>query len=119
MPTFKALSYGAKWRVTRLVARGEAPDDPRMAAAAVELAEHCQRSQRAPQGLLPGLLIGLVIVSDVLAIFAAAKGDPWVVGSMSLIALSNVGHLILNPRVRPKSVSRSLKESKRVVAARV
>ena len=31
MPTFQALSYGEKRRVTRLVAKGEAPHDPRMA----------------------------------------------------------------------------------------
>jgi hypothetical protein len=43
MWTFKALSYGERWRVTRLVAKGEAPSDPPMAAAAVELAESCQR----------------------------------------------------------------------------
>jgi hypothetical protein len=48
MRTYKALPYGAKWRVTRLVAKGEAPHDPRMAAAAVELAESYQRKGRDP-----------------------------------------------------------------------
>jgi hypothetical protein len=39
MRAFKALSFRDRWRVRRFVFRGEAPDDPRMATAAIELAE--------------------------------------------------------------------------------
>jgi hypothetical protein len=46
MRTYQALSYDEKWCVTGLVAKGEAPHDPRMASAAVELAERYQRSGR-------------------------------------------------------------------------
>jgi hypothetical protein len=43
---FHALSYGERWRVNRLVAKGKSPQDPRLAAAAVELAEKHQRRER-------------------------------------------------------------------------
>lgn len=46
MTTYQALSYGEKWRVTGLVAKGQAPHDPRMAATAVELAQRYQRKGR-------------------------------------------------------------------------
>lgn len=39
MQAFQALSYGDKWRITRFLAKGEAPPHSQMAAAAVELAE--------------------------------------------------------------------------------
>lgn len=90
-----------------------------MAAAAVELAESCQRSERTSPGLHRGLSIGLVLVATAVAIFAAANGDILVVGSTMLVALTNIGQLIFNPRVRPQNVTRSLEASKRVVAARV
>jgi hypothetical protein len=47
MQVFKALSYWDKVRIGRCLARGEAPDDPRKAAAAVELAESYQRKSRS------------------------------------------------------------------------
>jgi hypothetical protein len=36
----------------------------------------------------------------------------------ALIVLINLGHLTLNPMVRPQSVARSLKASKEVAASR-
>lgn len=45
-PAFQALPYGDRWRITRFLAKGEAPHDPRMAAAAVELAESFQSRGR-------------------------------------------------------------------------
>jgi hypothetical protein len=62
MRIYQALSYGEKWRVTRLVATGEAPHDPRMAAAAVELAEHYQHKGRGEPTLYRFLAIALVLV---------------------------------------------------------
>jgi hypothetical protein len=117
MRTFKALSYGEKWRVTRLVAKGEAPHDPRMATAAVELAERYQRRGRGEPTLHRFLAIALILVGAALAILAAVDGDALVMSAMALIALTNVAQLAFNPMLRPKNVARSLEASRRVSVA--
>jgi hypothetical protein len=113
MRTYQALSYGERWRVTRLVAKGEAPQDPRMAAAAVELAERYQRGGRGEPTLHRFLAIALILVGVALAILAAADGDALLMSAMALIALTNVGQLAFNPLLRPKNVARSLEASRR------
>jgi hypothetical protein len=116
--TYQALSYGEKWRVTRLVAKGEAPQNPRMAAAAVELAERYQRRGRGEPTLYRFLAIALIFVGVALAVLAAAEGHALVMSSMALIALSNIGQLVFNPMLRPRNVARSLEASRRVSVAR-
>jgi hypothetical protein len=113
MRTFQALSYGEKWRVARLVAKGEAPQDPGMAAAAVELAESYQRKGRGERTLHRFLAIALILVGVALAILAAADGDALLMSAMALIALTNVAQLVFNPMLRPKNVARSLEASRR------
>jgi hypothetical protein len=49
-----------------------------------------------------------------LAILAAIDGDVLEMCTMALIALTNVGQLVLNPIVRPKHVARSLAASRQV-----
>lgn len=117
MRTYQALSYGEKWRVTRLVAKGEAPRNQRMAAAAVELAERYQRKGRDEAALYRFLVVALILVGVALAILAAADGDALLMSAMALIALTNVGQLAFNPMLRPKNVARSLEASKRVSVA--
>jgi predicted anti-sigma-YlaC factor YlaD len=116
MGTFQALSYGEKWRVNRLVSKGESPQDPRMAIAAVELAEKCQR-RRSEVPLHRGLAIALILVGLAFAALAATQGDALMVGAMALLVLSNVAQFAFNPMTRPKNVTRSLEASKRVSAA--
>lgn len=115
MGKFRTLSYGEKWRVNRLVAKGEAPQDPRMAAAAVELAEKCQRGEREGS-LHRGLAIVLILVGLALAVLAAAHGDALVVSAMALLVVSGVAQFVFDPMTRPKNVARSLEASKRVSA---
>jgi hypothetical protein len=117
MRTYQALSYGEKWRVTRLVAKGEAPHDPRMAAAAVELAERYQRKGRNEAALYRFLAIALILVGVTLAVLAAADGNALTMSAMALIALTNVGQLVFNPMLRPRNVARSLEASRRVSVA--
>jgi predicted nucleic acid-binding Zn ribbon protein len=114
MRMYQALSYGDKWRVTRQVAKGEAPHDPRMASAAVELAERYQRRGRNESTLYRFLAIALILVGVALAILAAIEGHALVMGSMALIALTNAGQLVFNPMLRQKNVARSLEASRRV-----
>jgi hypothetical protein len=54
----------------------------------------------------------------VLAILAAADGNPLLMSAMALIALTNIGQLAFNPMLRPKNVARSLEASRRVSVAR-
>ncbi len=114
-PTFRALSYREKWRVNRLVVRGEAPQDPRMAAAAVELAEQCQRRE-SEVPLHRGLAIVLILVGSALAVLAAARGYALLMSAMTLIALTNVAQFAFKPMTRPKNVASSQEASRRVLA---
>jgi hypothetical protein len=75
MQAFQALSYRDKWRVTRFLTRGDAPDDPRMAAAAVELAESYQRRRRGYSMFIRWLLTITIVVAGVVAIAAAVEGE--------------------------------------------
>jgi hypothetical protein len=118
MNAFRALSYGEKWRVTRLVAKGGAPDDPGMAAAAVELAERYQRREGGTSALFRWLAILLVLAAGGLGVLAALDGDAVLTIAMALIVLTNVAHLTFNPAARPENVTRSLEASRQVSAAR-
>lgn len=117
MQKYQALSYREKWHVTRLVARGEAPHDPRMAAAAVELANRYQRKGRNESTLYRFLAIALVLVGAALAILAATDGDALLMSAMALVALTHAGQLVCNPMLRPKHVARSLEASRRASVA--
>ncbi len=66
MGKFRALSFGERWRVTRLVAKGEAPRDPRMAAAAV------LRSTRLPEVSRLVLVVGLILLLPIIGCSAAS-----------------------------------------------
>lgn len=118
MPAFGALSYGDRWRVVGFLRRGEAPQDPQIAAAAVEWAEDYQRQGRSRAALLRWFPLVVGIVCGAAAVLFAIEGDAMVAILNALLALVNLGHLTLNPTVRPRSVARSLKASKEVVASR-
>lgn len=117
MPTFKALSYWDKLRVGRRVTKGEAPDDPLMASAAVELAESYKHGGRVPvisSRWGPAIMIvlfGCLFVLDVI--------DRDQLGQIlnALIILLFIPHLFFNPGTRPKNMARSLEASSRIAAA--
>jgi len=115
MEAFKALSFGDRWRARRHVYRGEAPADPRMAAAAIALAERYQRNNemQALRWGAPFLAIGGLC----LAIWGAIEGDVLAVVIWGFTGLGWAGHLMLNPATRPKMVARSLQASRQVVAS--
>jgi hypothetical protein len=89
-----------------------------MAAAAVELAERCQRRRRGDRKLHLLVAIALILVGAPLAILAAADGDALLMSAMALITLTNAAQLAFNPVLRPRSVARSLEASRRVSIAR-
>jgi hypothetical protein len=117
MQMFRALSYREKWRVTRLVAKGKAPQDPEMAAAAVELAESYQRREGGTSTLFRWMAILFVLTAGVLGVLAAVDGDALLIIAMALIVLTNIAHLAFNPAARPQNVARSLEASRQVMAA--
>lgn len=117
MQAFQELSYSEKWRVAWLLTKGDAPSDPRMAAAAVELAENYQRQGRIHATLarwLPGVVI---VVCGAAAILLAVEGDGLAAALNALIVLTNIGAVILNPMTRPENVARSLEASQQVSTA--
>lgn len=117
MQAFQALSYGDKWRVTRFLANGEAPQDPRMAAAAVVLAESYQHRGPAVTTLARWLPIAVVIGGGAAAILSAASGDAAAAILLALVVLVNIAHLTFSPMTRPQNVTRSLEASRQVSAA--
>jgi hypothetical protein len=76
-PTFRALSYGDKWRVGGFLRRGEAPQDPRIAAAVVEWAESYQRQEQRHAALLRWLPLVVVIVCGAATILFAVEETCW------------------------------------------
>lgn len=114
MEAFKALSFGDKWRVSRFVYHGEAPKDPRLAAAAIELAESYQRQRFA--GWLRWLAVVVAVGATFAAILTAVDGEPLQAGVLGLVALTNIGHLAFNPATRPQSVARSLEASRQLLS---
>jgi hypothetical protein len=117
MQTFRALSYGDKWRVNRSVAKGEAPQDPRMAAAAVELIESHQYKRRTSSNWRRWVVIIAAFVGGATAILSAIDGDLQLTICMAFVAVTNAGQLLVNPLVaRPRDLARSLEASRQVLA---
>ena len=114
MQAFKALSFSDRWRVRRFVFRGEAPDDPQMAVAAIELAERyqCRNHQR----ILSWGMAFLLVCSSVLLIWSAIDGDAREIVISGAWILITASHLAFNPETRPKSVARSLETSRQLLA---
>jgi hypothetical protein len=117
MQAFEALSYGDKWRVRRFLARGEAPSNPQMAAAAVELGKSYRGRDRNNFTLMRWGPTIFAVGFGAATISAVAKGDALTAILDALIVLGWVGHLMFNPMCRPRSVARSLEASRRVVAS--
>lgn len=116
MPAFQALPDGDKWRVSRLLVRGKVPSDPRMAAAAVELAEsyHCRgRACKAFSRWVPVVTAVWIFTRTIPGAIEGGVGDAILV---AVVILGAAGHLVLNPAMRPRNVARSLEASRRVVS---
>lgn len=113
MQAFRALSYGDKWRVSRSVARGEAPADFRMAPAAIELAESYQR-HRGETALMRWFPFFMIAAAGFFAVSYAIDGDKLGLIVNAVIVLANVAQLFFNPASRPRNLTRSLEASRRI-----
>jgi hypothetical protein len=115
MPTYQALSFGEKLRAARFLTRGVAPSEPRMAVAVVALGESYRARGRAYATLTRWLPFFSVIVFGAIAIPEAVEGSTLMTVMAVLLVLGSIGHLMLNPAVRPKNLARSLEASREVV----
>jgi hypothetical protein len=106
MQAYEALSYRDKLRVGRCVARGEAPREPRLAIAAVELAESYERRSPAFSAFIRWWPLFLIVPNVYLAIANWADGDR--LGSMlyMLIVLGAVWSYMFDPGLRPGNTAR-------------
>lgn len=111
---FQALPFRDKWRVNRSLARGEAPRDPRMAAAAVELAEWHQRKSRHHRAWMRWAPFVLLILAAYPMISDAVGGDMVAAAVAAAAVLGIAFDQAFNPATRPKNMARSLEASRRV-----
>jgi hypothetical protein len=114
---FSALPYGDKVRVTRCLARGKAPDDPRLAAAAVELAESYRHQGRAQAAFIRWAPVLIAVILSALTVPAAIGGDLPMAIAFFLVALCSIAYIVFDPAAQPKNVARSLEASRQVAAA--
>lgn len=112
---FRALPLQERWRVRRSLVRGKPLDDPRMAGAAVELAEKYRREGRTYKALMRWLPVTMVVVAGTATVFAAIGGDALQAAIFALIVLLNVADLMFNPATRPKNVARSVESSRKML----
>lgn len=115
-PKFRELSSFDQFRVCRFLTRGEAPDDPDLAAITLEVAGRYQTKSRGLAELFRWwpMLLALPLIFYTLP--GALDGQVGMVIFFLLIVLGGVGNLMLNPWTRPKNVAKSVEASKRIVA---
>lgn len=116
METSRALSYREQWRVRGYLVRGEAPSDPRMAVAAVELAERYQRRGRIVTKVMRWWPAFMIVVFGFATFSNALEGDTGMTIVYAVIVLGSLAQLLFDPIMRPKQTARSLEASRRVIA---
>lgn len=117
-PKFRELSSFDQFRVCRFLTRGEAPDDPELAAITLDAAGSYQTKSRVLAALLRWWPMVLALFLIVFALPGALDGQVEMFIFLLFIALGVVGNIMLNPWTRPKNVARSLEASRRVVGSR-
>lgn len=117
MQTFNALPFRDKWRVRGFLARGEAPGDPRLATAAVELAESYPRQGRLSMAWMRWMPVFFLVVIGFSAIPRAIDGDLEMAILYAVVVLVSIGHLIFSPVARPKKMTRALEASRQIAGS--
>lgn len=117
MQAFKALPYRDKLRVGRCLARGQAPADRHLAAAAVELAESYQRKSRGYLALLRWFPVFLMVIGGLGVALNATGGDPLGLVIYALYLPMGFAYLACSPVTRPKNMARALEASRLVSSA--
>jgi hypothetical protein len=115
-PKFRELSSFDQFRVCRFLTRGEAADDPELAAITLEVAGRYQTESRVLAALLGWWPMVLALFLIVFALPGALDGQVEMVILFLFIVLGVVGNITMNPWTRPKNVARSMEASRRIVA---
>ena len=114
-PRFRELSSLDQFRVCRFLTRGEAPDDPEVAAITLETAKHYQVQSRVLAGFLRWWPVVLALPLVLLALPDATAGQPGMMAFLLFIALGVAANFMLNPWTRPKNVVKSMEASRQIV----
>lgn len=115
-PEIRELSSLEQFRVNRLLTRGEAPDDPELAAITLEAGRRYQTKSRALAALLGWFPVVLAFFLIVFTLPGALDGEVGMAILFLCVVLGVVGVIMLNPWTRPKNVARSMEASRRIVA---
>lgn len=117
MQEFKALSYRDKVRVGRCLARGQAPDDRQLAAAAVDLAESYQRKSPGHLALVRWLPVIFMVIGGFGVALNAIGDDQLGAIVYGLYLPMGLAYLACSPITRPKNMAKGLEASRRIVSA--
>lgn len=115
-PKFRELSSLDQFRVGRFLTRGEAPDDPELAAITLEAAGRYQTQSRVLAALFGWFPMVLALLLMVSTFPAALDGQVEMVIFFLFSVLGVVGNITLNPWTRPKNVAKSMEASRRIAA---
>lgn len=115
-PKFRELSSFDQFRVFRFLTRGDAPDDPELAAITLDAAGRYQTQSHVLAALFRWWPMVLALLLIVPTLPGALDGQVMMVIFFLFIVLGVVGNIMLNPWTRPKSVAKSMEASKRIVA---
>ena len=113
---FRELSSLDQFRVNRLLTRGEAPDDPELAAITLEAGGRYQTKSRALAALLGWFPVVLSCFLIVFTLPGALDGEVGMAILFLCVVLGVVGVIMSNPWTRPKNVAKSMEASRRIVA---
>ena len=109
---FQALSSSDQLRVNRFLAQGEMPDDPELAAVALEVGESYQAQRPIRAAVMRWVPMAFALFFAAFALLGALDGELGYVILLVVIALGFIGNLMLNPASRPKNVARSVEAIK-------
>jgi hypothetical protein len=113
MPLLQTLPTRQRMAVLSCVRRGRAPDDPNLAPAAIEVAEHYQEPGFAR--IIPWLGLWSIGFFSVVAIISAIGGDRGALTVSCLLIAARVALIPRVPLVWAGNVARSLEASRRLV----
>jgi hypothetical protein len=115
-PKKNQLSVFDQFRVNRFLTRGEAPNDPELAATTLDVAERYQTKSRVLAALFRWWPTVLAVPLILFTLPGALDGQGEMVIFFLFVVLGIVGNIMLNPWTRPGNVTKSMEASRRIVA---
>ena len=111
---FRELSFLDQLRVCRFLTRGEAPNDPHLAAITLEAGERYQTQSQVLAVLFRWWPVVLALSLMLPILRGVIDGQMEMMVLFLLIVLGLVANIILNPWTRPKRVRKSMEASRRI-----